>query len=300
MKNGKLRTILIIFFAAVFVVSGVWAGVVALQYRAARDLYDTAEEQFLSIDPALLQPMHSFVPAAPAETPSPTETSAPADKTDPAEKPALPQKPSAQQKEESTPAAPPAEKSSFPLHVNFEALNEINEDVTGWILVPGADISYPILQGRTNDTYLWTAYTGGYAKTGSIFSDYRGERDFSDKNTVIYGHNMKDGSMFAPLMNYKDAEWLSEHDFFYILTEEGARCYEVFAVVICDALDEIYTFDFENDAEFSAWLDRARSMALNTHGTAPTAESSVVTLSTCTNVTKRERLVVIGRFAGME
>lgn len=290
MKNGKLRTILIIFFAAVFVISGVWAGITALQYRASRELYDTAEKQFLSISTPAPQTTKAPAPYAPADG---------ADEPEKGELPALPQKPSAQQKEENASAAP-AEKSSFPLHVSFEALHEINEDVTGWIFVPGADISYPILQGSTNDTYLWTAYTGGYAKTGSIFSDYRGERDFSDKNTVIYGHNMKDGSMFAPLMKYKDAAWLSEHDFFYIITEEGARCYEVFAVVICDALDEIYTFDFANDAEFSAWIDRVRGMALNTHGVVPTAENSVVTLSTCTNATKRERLVVIGRFVGIE
>ena len=82
------------------------------------------------------------------------------------------------------------------LQVDFNKLEEINPDVIAWIEIPGLEISYPVVQGRDNDYYLHHLITGENHKSGSIFMDFQNQEDLSDRNTIIYGHNMKDGSMF--------------------------------------------------------------------------------------------------------
>lgn len=92
------------------------------------------------------------------------------------------------------------EKRSLP-KVDFETLQEVNKDVIAWIYIEDADISFPVLQGKTNKQYLFQSYKKEYLTAGSIFIDYRCGRNFEDKNTVIYGHNMHNGSMFGSLKN---------------------------------------------------------------------------------------------------
>lgn len=88
------------------------------------------------------------------------------------------------------------------LQVDFNKLEEINPDVIAWIEIPGLEISYPVVQGRDNDYYLHHLITGENHKSGSIFMDFHNQEDLSDRNTIIYGHNMKDGSMFGTLDQY--------------------------------------------------------------------------------------------------
>lgn len=89
------------------------------------------------------------------------------------------------------------------LQVDFNKLEEINPDVIAWIEIPGLEISYPVVQGRDNDYYLHHLITGENHKSGSIFMDFHNQEDLSDRNTIIYGHNMKDGSMFGTLDQYQ-------------------------------------------------------------------------------------------------
>lgn len=88
------------------------------------------------------------------------------------------------------------------LQVDFNKLEEINPDVIAWIEIPGLEISYPVVQGRDNDYYLHHLITGENHKSGSIFMDFHNQEDLSDRNSIIYGHNMKDGSMFGTLDQY--------------------------------------------------------------------------------------------------
>ena len=97
------------------------------------------------------------------------------------------------------------------LQVDFNKLEEINPDVIAWIEIPGLEISYPVVQGRDNDYYLHHLITGENHKSGSIFMDFHNQEDLSDRNTIIYGHNMKDGSMFGGLKKYRDPSFYEEH-----------------------------------------------------------------------------------------
>ena len=97
------------------------------------------------------------------------------------------------------------ENSAFTfLQVDFESLQSINPEVIAWIQIPALDISYPVAKGTDNAYYLHHMINGETNKSGSIFMDYHNQEDFTDRNTIIYGHNMRDGSMFGTLEKYQD------------------------------------------------------------------------------------------------
>lgn len=96
----------------------------------------------------------------------------------------------------------------------LKALQKLNKDMAGWLTIADTEIDYPILQSTDNDYYLHHNYKNEKARAGSIFKDYRNTNEFLDKNTIIYGHNMKDGSMFADLRKYLDKDFLAAHPTF--------------------------------------------------------------------------------------
>ena len=115
--------------------------------------------------------------------------------------------------------AGPNAQPKAPIDVDFAALKSVNSDVVGWIYVEALDgISYPIVQGKDNETYLHQTYEKNYNFAGTIFVDYENSPDFSDCNTLVYGHNMKNGSMFKDIVRYKDPSYFKEHQYFSIYT----------------------------------------------------------------------------------
>ena len=114
--------------------------------------------------------------------------------------------------------------------VDFEKLLEMNSDVVGWIRFDEpSEINYPVVQGRDNEEYLKRTFEANTNKLGTLFVDVNNPGDFSGRNTFIYGHNMKNGSMFAQLLKYKDDSFYKEHPYFYIYTPDGkVRTYEIF------------------------------------------------------------------------
>lgn len=106
--------------------------------------------------------------------------------------------------------------------VDLESLREINTDVIGWIYIPDTDISFPLLQGKSNKQYLYQSYKKEYLTAGSIYLDYRCNADLEDKNTVIYGHNMHNGSMFGSLKKYKNEEYRDKHPYIYLMKTDGS------------------------------------------------------------------------------
>ena len=101
--------------------------------------------------------------------------------------------------------AGPNAQPKAPIDVDFAALKSVNSDVVGWIYVEALDgISYPIVQGKDNETYLHQTYEKNYNFAGTIFVDYENSPDFSDCNTLVYGHNMKNGSMFGHLKKFAE------------------------------------------------------------------------------------------------
>lgn len=186
------------------------------------------------------------------------------------------------------------EKTIF--KVDFKKLQAINKDVVAWIRFDKPEkISYPVVKGTDNDKYLKTTVEGKKNSAGAIFMDANNAGDFSDKNTFIYGHNMKNGSMFGKLRKYKSADFYKENPYFYIYTPDGKEVkYQVFAVCIVEDTSESYKKVYADDAEYLKYLQYIKSISRYDTGVEVTADSQIVSLSTCTNVTETQRLLVHG------
>lgn len=180
--------------------------------------------------------------------------------------------------------------------VDFEALRAVNDDVIGWIrFVEPSVISYPVVQTSNNDYYLKKSLEKKYLSAGSIFADYQNDDDFNDENTVIYGHNMKNGSMFGQLRKFKDTEFCKANPYFYIYTVDGREItYQIFAVKVVGATSSTYDKIYNDKEEFQQYIDNVYVGAIYTSAdVSVTAEDRIVTLSTCTG-NDETRLVVFG------
>ena len=182
-----------------------------------------------------------------------------------------------------------------PLTVDFASLQAINPDVKGWLYIETLDISYPIVQGADNDEYLHTTYEGNSNYAGSIFVDYQNSGDFSDCNTIVYGHNMKNQSMFGKLKLLKEWEEYKNSMYFWILTPEHDYRYEIFSVQYTDASSDVYTLFSEPGTLFVDYLETMQSQSeIPVEERTFTAEDKVVTLSTCSSSNGDGRFVVQG------
>lgn len=173
-----------------------------------------------------------------------------------------------------------------PIEVDFASLKAVNDDVIGWIFVEALSdtISYPVVQGEDNSTYLHTTYEGNYNFAGTIFVDYENSADFSDCNTLIYGHNMKNGSMFAQLKKFaNEPEVYEKSKYFWILTPEADYRYEIVAAYTTGVSSDTYTLFKGPGKEFQSYLEKIRSYsAIETTVREMTIKDKIVTLSTCT------------------
>lgn len=162
-------------------------------------------------------------------------------------------------------------------------LEEINPDYIGWIQIPGTKINYPVVRGQDNSHYLTYTFEDTYNPVGSIFMDYRNQLGFGSQHTVVYGHNVKDGSMFGQLSKFLDGEFLAQNPTITVTTDEGTLTYQIFAARVTDMYDASYRLDFADDADFAAFA--------TAYG-APEGTRQMLTLSTCTNVVDEERILV--------
>ena len=251
-----------------------WSSVMVLReqraYREGEEIYALAEQ----------------LAAAPAERPSadppppPSESTAPAapDASAPSEAPTPPA-------ESTAPAGPLAE-------VELDSLRAVSKAVTGWISVPDTKLSYPLVQGTDNDYYLNHAWNGSRTSVGSIFLDHRSTPDMTDFHTLIYGHRMKNGSMFAALKYYADAAYRAAHPYVYIKTAECVRQYAVFAAYEAPVRSVTYQLSFADDAQRQELIDFALTRSVIACGITPAVTDRIVTLSTCTGQGYDTRWVV--------
>ena len=180
--------------------------------------------------------------------------------------------------------------------VDFDKLLEINKDAIAWIRFDNPEkINYPVVQTTDNNTYLTKTITGQQNSSGSIFMDMINESDFTDRNTFLYGHNMKNGAMFGELDKYKASDFCEKHPYFYIYTPDGkVRTYQVFAVAIVEDDSASYQIHFEYEKDFLAYVDMVRKVSLYDTKVPVGGEDTIVSLSTCTNTTATQRLIVHG------
>lgn len=180
--------------------------------------------------------------------------------------------------------------------VDFTKLREINKDVVGWIrFEEPSEINYPVVQGKDNEEYLTRTFEANTNKLGTLFVDVHNPGDFTGRNTFIYGHNMKNGSMFAKLLKYKDDSFYKEHPYFYIYTPDGrVMTYEVFSAGVVKDTSDSYIMEYADDAAFQRYIDDIKQQSLYGTSAEVTAASQIVSLSTCTNVRDDERFLVHG------
>lgn len=194
---------------------------------------------------------------------------------------------------ETEPGQSAPQETIFWPEVDFDALAQINEDVVGWIYIPDTNIHYPIVQGSTNEEYLYQMFDGVYAMAGSIFLDYRCQPDFSGRNSVIYGHHMKDNTMFTALEGYKDQPFYDAHDTVLLLTPTQNYRIRVFSAYVSDTEGDAWVTRFD-DESYAAWLQRLRGRSVFISRWQPDAAQRTVTLSTCTYEFEDARFVVHG------
>jgi sortase B len=181
--------------------------------------------------------------------------------------------------------------------VDFDELLKINSDTIGWILFDPepSEINYPLVQGRDNSEYLSRTFSANENTLGAIFLNVGNKADFSDKNSIVYGHRMKDGSMFRHLQDYDDKSFWESNPYFYIYTTDGRKLtYHIYAAGEVSDTSDIYQTTFASDEEYQTFLDLTKQIAFYDTGVEVTTSDTVVTLSTCTGAGDDHRIVVLG------
>lgn len=177
----------------------------------------------------------------------------------------------------------------------FRSLLEINPQVVGWIKIDQTKVDYPVLKAEDNEFYLHHNINKQVARAGSIFMDYRNEGKGEDKNTIIYGHHMKDGSMFKDLMGYKKEQFFVEHPLITFDTMEKVTYWEIFSVYITEASYDYVRTDFIDDVDYENFLKEIKNRSLYDTGIEISKEDNILTLSTCTYEFDDARLTVHGK-----
>lgn len=173
------------------------------------------------------------------------------------------------------------ESEVVPITVDFETLGAEYPDLVAWLYGPDTKINYPIVQAADNDYYLRRLPDGTGNSAGAIFMDHRNKADFSDGNTLVYGHNMRNGSMFGSLKKYRSQDYYEEHPVLFLLTPEGDYRAEIFAAFAISANGAL--FDLSDPAASRAAVLRSATYSNNIRSDVEVGEEDrIVTLSTCT------------------
>lgn len=170
---------------------------------------------------------------------------------------------------------------SKPFAVDFASLQEVNPDIIGWIIIPGTEISYPILKGSDNEYYLNHTFEKQENYAGSIFVDYRQAADFSDPNTFVYGHNVFHGTMFAELEKFKDPQFYEEHPYFFVYTPNGNYRADIMSMYSTMAYSESYKIGFTHSEFFMDYVNMVKGLAEVPRVVPFEKEDTMITLSTC-------------------
>ncbi len=177
--------------------------------------------------------------------------------------------------------------------VDFGVLRKINQDTAAWLYCPGV-LSYPVVRSDDNSYYLDHLFDGSQGSAGCLFLDNRSAADFSDRHFVIYGHHMKDGSMFAALENYREQSYYDEHPVMYLITPEATYGIALFTAYTADTASDAWRVEFSDDRQFSLWLESTAGRSFFESDVIPGADDPIVTLSTCSYDFEDARFVLQG------
>ena len=252
------------------------------EYKISEDLYENIAEEFVVIE------TETSLDAS-----SPTTTTQ--DSVDPSKAGAETTE-ATKSNVEPTSVPKPVSKSvsKSVLSVDFDKLKNKNQDVVAWLYSPGTVINYPVLQGSDNNQYLRTTLEGKRQTAGSIFIDYRNDKAFGDYNTIVYGHNMKNKSMFGSLSSYEKQSYYEKHPVMYLATPEKTYEIELIAGFKTTTESEIYTQP-SNFEETKALYATAKNKSSFKASSEIQEGDRLITLSTCSNGEDNSRYVVVGK-----
>lgn len=167
--------------------------------------------------------------------------------------------------------------------VEFDELKKQNKDTIAFIKVNNTRIHYVVVKGKDNDFYLNHNFNKEKNIAGWIFGDFRNNFDETDRNLIIYGHNMKDGSMFDTLIKTIDKEWYTNKDNYIVklITEKGSYKYKVFSTYSVRAEDYYINTGFNNDKEFDKFVNTLKDRSVYNYGTEVNGTDKILTLSSC-------------------
>ncbi len=188
------------------------------------------------------------------------------------------------------------ENEEVPFKVDFERLKEENSDVVGWIRFDEpAVINYPIVKSVDNREYLFTTFSKTQNKLGAIFMDKDNASDFSDRNTIIYGHNMFVGDqMFTSLHEYNDEGFLRQNPYFYIYTPDNKEMkFRIFSVGEIETEEDNYMTEFSTEEMFMDFLKKCKDSSYYLVDVELNNQSKIVTLSTCTDSNNSEKRFIV-------
>lgn len=277
MNKKIIRIILISVLAAVFAVSVGMMIFHQIQYR--KTLADTDEAMRIA---GLITDAPSRRPEAPPASEEPPETPAPTEE------------------EPGETADPLPPEASNLAGIDLEALRAYNEDIVGWITIPGTVVSYPLVRGTDNDYYLTHNWKRESSSSGSVFMSHDAGRDLTDFQTLVYGHHMQNETMFGTLKYYlKDPSYWQLHPSIYIVLDDVIYRYDIYAILDTNIYDFTYRLDIVENHLEEEFFQSSKAASLFDTGVTPKAGDRVLSLSTCTtsNLRQKSRWVIQGVLA---
>ena len=178
-------------------------------------------------------------------------------------------------------------KNILPLSIDFSVLKNENENIVAWLYSKDTQINYPVVQGEDNEYYLNRLANGEYNPAGSIFMDCRNNSKLEDNNTIIYGHNMKNNTMFGTLQEYKKQEYYDTHKNMYCFTPKENYIIELFAGLTVSDIYDLSIIDENKREELISKSDFKSNVEI-------TDEDKIITLSTCAYEYDGARYIVMG------
>lgn len=180
-----------------------------------------------------------------------------------------------------------------PISVDFEKLKQENEDIIAWLYCNETPINYPVAQADDNSYYLRKSTNGTYSSSGTLFVDYQNEADFSDNNTIIYGHNMRNVTMFGSLPEYRKQEYFDKHPIMYLLTPDNEYKIELIAGVTVSSASPIYKLPLEAENKEDFIFELIKKSTFSAEYTF-SSNHKYVMLSTCLYDYDEARYVLVG------
>lgn len=182
-----------------------------------------------------------------------------------------------------------------PISVDFDRLLSVNSDCVGWIYSPDNNslIDYPIMKGKNNYYYLDRGFDKSERRAGAIFMDYQNKRDFSDFNTILYGHCMNDNSMFGTLKKYMEQEYYEQFPHMYLLTPEQNYKLVVIAAFTTESTNKEDYHIFNTAEDFNKHVENILKKSILDTDTDPASVDKIITLSTCSREFGGARWLVI-------